>query len=201
MTQLLSTPRHPVAPGTSDIELDRLARMESSHPDCDPLTAQALIWLVRAANAVVNAQADELRPLGLSPSGWNVLVALHNTEGHILEPCQLADRLVVSRPSITGLLDTLQAKGLIIRQPHSDDRRRVLVHLTAAGMQVLREHFAAFYEHQRSALQGLSEADRMSLVELLRNVTGAAPADTVVPAPADTVVPAAADTVMPAAVG
>ena len=50
----------------------------------------------------------------------------------------LADRLDVSRPSITGLVDGLVKRGLVERRPGVDDRRRVDHVLTAAGKQVLR---------------------------------------------------------------
>ena len=170
-------PRKAVAPDTHAIELERLARQEASHPACDPLTVQTLVWVLRASNAVLNSQADELRPLGLSPSAFNVLMALHNTDGHVLEPCQLADRLLVSRPSITGLLDTLQHKGFVVRRPHNDDRRRVLVELTDAGMQLLRSHFNHHYSEQNKAFADLSDDDKASLVGLLRRIRGAVPAE------------------------
>ena len=184
MNDVTLHPRKPVAPETHEIELDRLARQEASHPTCDPLNSQTHVWLMRACAAIMNAQAEELRPLGLSPSAFNVLMALHNTDEHVLEPCQLADRLLVSRPSITGLLDTLQAKGLVVRRPHAEDRRRVLVELTDEGMQTLRQHFARHYDEQNEAFAGLSDEDKMQLIRLLRRVRGAVPADLAVAVPA-----------------
>lgn len=50
----------------------------------------------------------------------------------------LADRLDVSRPSVTGLVDGLVKRGLVERRPGVDDRRRVDHVLTAAGKQALR---------------------------------------------------------------
>lgn len=50
----------------------------------------------------------------------------------------LADRLDVSRPSITGLVDGLVKRGLVERRPGVDDRRRVDHVLTAEGKRVLR---------------------------------------------------------------
>lgn len=170
-------PRGRVAPGTPVAELERLALQEATHPGCKPLNVQTLIWLFRAYSAAMNAQADELRPLGLSPSAFNMLMALHNTEGRTLEPCQLADRLLVSRPSVTGLLDTLQAKGLVTRAPHPDDGRRVLVRLTAAGMTLLERHFDNHYLEQNALFEPFGTAELETLVTLLRRVPGAMPAD------------------------
>lgn len=176
-------PRGRVAPDTHPIELQRLALQESTHPDCQPLDVQALIWLFRAFSATINAQADELRPLGLSPSAFNVLMALRNTAEFTLEPCELSQRLLISRPSVTGLLDTLQGKGLIRRDPHADDRRRVHVSLTEEGHALLESHFAIHYREQSAAFADLTEAERVALVTLLRRVRGAVPADMLEAAP------------------
>ncbi len=165
-----------IAPGTHPIERQRLALQERTSPECDPLLVQGTIWLFRAANAATNAQADELRHLGLSPSAFNVLMSLLNTPGTILEPCQLADRLLVSRPSMTGLLDTLQAKGLIRRTPHPDDGRRVLVALTDDARALLEGHFAEHYRRQAALFADLSSGEVATLVDLLRRVRGATPA-------------------------
>lgn len=60
-------PKKRVAPDTHELELRRLAVQEAAHPECGPLNAQSLIWLFRAYNAVLTSQAEELRPLRLSP--------------------------------------------------------------------------------------------------------------------------------------
>ncbi|MBA3621631.1 MAG: MarR family transcriptional regulator [Euzebyales bacterium] len=174
-------PRQRVAPGTHETELRRLALQEATHAGCDPLSVQALIWLFRAYNAAVNAQSEQLRPLGLSPSAFNVLMALHNSEGHVLEPCQLAERLLVSRPSVTGLLHTLQAKQLITRRPHDEDRRRVIVGLTPKGLALLESHFDTHYREQNALFAELDAGERAELVSLLRRVRGAVPADLLEP--------------------
>jgi DNA-binding MarR family transcriptional regulator len=162
-----------VAPDTHPLECQRLAIQERT--GCNPLHVQAFIWLGRAFNAAISAQAEELRPLGLSPSGFNVLMALHNTPGHMMEPCQLAERLLVSRPSVTGLLDTLQAKGLIERRPHAEDRRRVIVGLTDEGGSVLQSTFAIHYSGQQELFADLEPEELATLVVLLRRIKGAVP--------------------------
>lgn len=177
---MTTTPQRPTrraAAGTHELELRRLAIQEASHPDCEPLNVQGMVWLFRAYNAASTAQTEELRPHGLSPSGFNVLMALHNTEGHTMEPCRLAERLLVSRPSVTGLLDTLQAKGLIERRPHPDDRRRVWVALTDAGLELLESHFTLHYREQNALFADLTPDELEQLIVLLRRVRGAVPPD------------------------
>jgi len=51
----------------------------------------------------------------------------------------LAEKLAVSRPSVTGVVDGLVARGLVQRDHESGDRRQVGHRLTAAGRRVLAE--------------------------------------------------------------
>ena len=170
-------PRQRVAPDSHPIELQRLAFQEATSQECDPLNVQALIWIFRAFNAANNGQSEELRPLGLSPSAFNVLMALHNNDDRTLEPCQLAQRLLISRPAVTGLLATLQGKGLVERLPHAEDRRRVLVRLTDHGVKLLESHFTSHYLQLNAGFADLDADQKATLVTLLRRVRGAVPPD------------------------
>lgn len=147
------------------------------HTDCDPLRVQAITWLMRAHAAVTAAQAEELRPLGLSPSGFYVLAALLNTPERRLEPRQIAERLQLSRPSVTGLLDTLQDRGFVVRRPHAGDRRRVLVELTSFAEQMLQDHYPTHYKEQARLVEDLSDVELSTLVQLLRRLNGAVPTE------------------------
>jgi long-chain acyl-CoA synthetase len=55
----------------------------------------------------------------------------------------LAERLAVRPPSVTSVVDGLVARGLVDRVPRQDDRRRVTLRLTPAGVRVLAEADAA----------------------------------------------------------
>ena len=173
--KLRGTPNKRVAPHTHPAELQNLAELERINPEIEPLAVQTVLWLTRAYDAAISAQTEELRPLNLSPSAFNMLMALRNAEGNTLEPCQLADQLLVSRPSVTGLLDTLQRRGLIERHPHSGDRRRLLVKLTDAGHELLDGHFPHHYKVQSRLVDDLSQDEQEQLVTLLRRIRGAVP--------------------------
>lgn len=169
------TPQKRVTPDTHQSELQSLADLERINPDIEPLAVQTVLWLTRAYDAAISAQTEELRPLQLSPSAFNMLMALRAAENNTLEPCQLADQLLVSRPSVTGLLDTLQRRGLIERHPHNQDRRRLLVLLTEAGHQLLEEHFPHHFSVQAQLVADLSLDEQELLVTLLRRIRGAIP--------------------------
>lgn len=77
-----------------------------------------------------------LQQTGLSLAQYRILAFL-SEERHAAAASKLADRMAVSRPTITALIDGLVAKGLVTRDHVPSDRRRVSVALTAAGRRTL----------------------------------------------------------------
>jgi long-chain acyl-CoA synthetase len=72
----------------------------------------------------------------------------------------LADKLAVSRPSITGVVDGLVTRGLVRRDHTEGDRRRVDVGLTAAGRELLTAADVAVEQRLERIEQLLSELPR-----------------------------------------
>ena len=71
----------------------------------------------------------------------------------------LAERLIVSRPSITALADGLVERGLVTRQGSDGDRRRVMHVLTGAGRKMLDDADAAIEQRLITLAGELSEPD------------------------------------------
>ena len=88
--------------------------------------------LARLSRVVESALADD----DLSISQYRLLAFLAQGDW---AASALADRLNVSRPSITGLVDGLVKRGLVERRPDADDRRRIDHVLTSAGRAALRD--------------------------------------------------------------
>jgi DNA-binding MarR family transcriptional regulator len=135
-----------------------------------PTSGDVVDRLLRTANEISSEQARRLRPVSLSPSAFTVLRQLADAPDGRLQPCALASRLSVSRPSMCGLIDGLQAKGLVARKPHSQDGRRVLVELSAAGRRLLDEQRAGYDALLDTLLDDLSDSDRRRLIGLLERV-------------------------------
>lgn len=73
---------------------------------------------------------------------------------------KLAEKLAVSRPSVTGVVDGLVARGLVRRDHTPDDRRRIDVGLTDAGRLVLAAADAAVEQRMERIEQLLGEIPR-----------------------------------------
>ncbi|MDE3130839.1 MAG: MarR family transcriptional regulator [Acidobacteriota bacterium] len=72
----------------------------------------------------------------------------------------LAEKLAVSRPSVTGVVDGLVARGLVRRAPIAGDRRRIDIGLTDAGALVLAAADAAVEQRGERIGQLLAELRR-----------------------------------------
>lgn len=95
-----------------------------------------------------------LTPFGIDGRELAVLLVL---AGH--EPAsqqQAAQRLGIDRTTMVALLDNLEAKGLVARHPHAEDRRRNVVELTGAGQHTLRRAARASDDAEREFLAPLS---------------------------------------------
>lgn len=83
---------------------------------------------------------------------------------------QVAGRLGVDRTTMVGLLDGLERKGLLGRQPDPMDRRRNVIALTDPGRQALRAATAASDEAERQLLADLSATEAEQLRALLTRI-------------------------------
>lgn len=133
-------------------------------------TTALLTQLLRTAGRVAGEQSRQLRRLGLSPSAFAVLLELASTPAEGLQPCDLAERLSVSRPSVCGLIDGLEAKGLVTRRPHEHDGRRVLVTLSADGGELLDRHRDPYEASLDALLADLTPSERTDLAHLLERI-------------------------------
>src|SRR5689334_3971919 len=76
--------------------------------------------------------------LGLQPRQYQALLAIRAAPNQSLTVGELAALLFIHHHSAVGLADRLEAINLIVRQPGTDDRRKVHLLLTSDGEQILR---------------------------------------------------------------
>ncbi|MCE3277799.1 MAG: MarR family transcriptional regulator, partial [Propionibacteriaceae bacterium] len=73
--------------------------------------------------------------LGLNPNQLSALAVLLNSGDQLMG--ELAAQEKVRPPSMTRIVNSLEARGLVARRPDSRDHRQCLVSLTESGRQVL----------------------------------------------------------------
>ena len=151
------------------VEAERLIRDRMAGLDLDPLSLAAVSNVFRTATAVRNhMERNVLKPHALSWSAFVVLFVLHVWGEK--ESRELASEAGISGGTLTGVLDTLERKGLAVRRPVPTDRRRVGVALTAAGTTVVDEVMPAFNREEAQVTGGLTDDETATLARLLRTV-------------------------------
>lgn len=125
--------------------------------------------IFRAATAVRNhMEGNVLAGEQLSWSAFVVLFVLRvwgPQESH-----QLADQAGITGGTLTGVLKTLEKKGLAKRREHRTDRRRVVVAPTAKGRRAVDRIMPRFNDHEALVTSGLDQAEQDQLSHLLRTV-------------------------------
>ena len=86
---------------------------------------------------------------------------------------ELATLLHCDNSNVTGIVDRLEARGLVSRQPHEHDRRVKQVVLTPLGVQA-SQHIRATMSSAPEAFRKLAAADQRELRDILRRALGPA---------------------------
>lgn len=160
----VSTPALPFDP------VEEATRLWRSHGWAEAATGMAAVTSLMRAQAIVQARVDDvLRPLRLSFARYELLMLLSFTREGSLPMAKAGARLQVHPASVTNAASRLEASGLVIRRPHPEDGRAVLVEITDAGRAAAR---AATEELNRRVFSRpeMTSPRMQTLVDILRDV-------------------------------
>jgi DNA-binding MarR family transcriptional regulator len=123
---------------------------------------------VPLARALVAREEPALLAHDISMWGYIVLTAL--AEQPVRTQAALAQAINADKSRIIGVLDHLQERGLIRRQPDTSDRRVHLLSLTAAGDGLRRSVQAAIRASEEEVLATLPAADHEAFLRSLKSL-------------------------------
>lgn len=136
----------------------------------DPQHIAAAQDLLRVSKKLLSAFGEEFALHGLSPGRYALMMALY-AEQAALSPSALADRLGVTRPTVTDLIGGLVRDGLVTHAPGDvNDRRRKAITLTAKGRELLGDVVPGIFSQMAELVAPLSKPERKTLVQLLGKV-------------------------------
>ncbi len=137
-------------------------------PDANVNATEAVMNTIRTADLIFDRIGRLLRPLNVSAAGGLVLGILRD-RGPI-SPSELGERLIVTRATVTGLIDSLEARDFVRRTPNPDDRRGLLVAITPAGLAVLQELRTIVHRNEKVWLSDLSDGDLRGYIGYLHRI-------------------------------
>jgi DNA-binding MarR family transcriptional regulator len=142
-------------------------------------------YLMSAVGAHVQIRfAELLAPYGLLPHHFGLLRRVSTQDGRTQQ--DLADAMQLRRAAVVGVVDDLEALGLLERRRHPVDRRANALHLTLAGRRLVAKLSTAITALENELLDPLPPQARTAFVEGLRQVAVVAGvADGVYPHPVD----------------
>ncbi len=139
-------------------------------PDASVLATEAVMNTIRTADMLFDRIGRLLRPLNVSAAGGLVLGILRDRGP--LSPSELSERLIVTRATVTGVIDSLERRGFVRRSANPADRRSLLVGITPAGLVVLQELRTIVHRREKAWLAGLSDPELRGYITLLHRIQG-----------------------------
>jgi DNA-binding MarR family transcriptional regulator len=137
-------------------------------PDANPLATEAVMNTIRAADMAFDRIGRLLRPLGVSAAGGLVLGQLRDHGA--MSPSELGERLIVTRATVTGLIDSLERRGFVHRSANPADRRSLLVEITPAGLEVTQQVRTIIHRHETAWMRVLSDAELRAYIGVLHRI-------------------------------
>ena len=122
----------------------------------------------RAALTIIEGFLERMADFGLRPVDFSVMSVIQHNPG--VTSRQLCAALNLLPPNLVGLIQSLEARGLIHRLPHPTDGRAMGLHPTPEGAALMQqaEQAATDLEIERSSR--LTAAQRRTLLELLQKI-------------------------------
>lgn len=135
-----------------------------------PFVEDYLLYVLAQASAAASAAFHaQLAEQGVSVATWRILASLY--PDRTLNVGELAKSCLSKQPTLTRQLDRLCAQGWTERAHQSEDRRGVIVRLTAEGRARAAEYVAMAKAHERQVLSDYSGQEAAALKETLRKLT------------------------------
>lgn len=117
-------------------------------------TLQALVQCYQAFEAY---SAADIRAMGLTPPQFDVIATLGNTRG--MTATELGEKTLITKGTLTGVVDRLAERGWVERVAHDSDRRCQIVRLTKAGETLFARVFPKHMAHLAACFGEAGTAD------------------------------------------
>lgn len=131
----------------------------------------ALRELVRCYQAFEALAAEHIRTLGVTPSQFDIIATLGNTQGMTFK--QLGEKTLITKGTLTGVVDRLEAKNIVQRIASPTDGRSQIVQLTPMGEALFAKIFPKHLDYVGQALAEVQPDELQQIqaqLQKLRNV-------------------------------
>lgn len=152
--------------------VDRIAEQwHAVRPELDVSPMEVIGRVSRLSRLVDRKLAENFARHGIEAWMYDVLATLRRSgEPYELTAGELGDQTMITTGAMTNRIDRLGERGLVERDTAPDDRRKVIVRLTPAGLALVEEIAPGHLEVERGILSTLTDRQRTQLVDTLRTL-------------------------------
>lgn len=100
---------------------------------------------------------ESVRQHGLTHAQFDIIATLGNTSGMSYK--ELGERTLITKGTLTGVIERLDQKGLVLRERSNEDKRSYFVRLTERGEAAFRDVFPKVVAHGKQLFEDFSDAE------------------------------------------
>jgi MarR family transcriptional regulator, 2-MHQ and catechol-resistance regulon repressor len=143
-----------------------MAVRDRGHEKTEATHVFLVLW--KTYRAIFAKSNESRKNLGLCDSDFRVLEALLHKGP--LPVNVIGEKVELTTGSITTAVDRMEARWLVARKNHPEDRRVRLVELTVKGRRLIEKAYAQHSVEMEKAMMVLSREERAALVDLLKRL-------------------------------
>jgi len=128
---------------------------------------KAVLNIIYTQNVVNDSFSEILKPYDLSSEQYNVLRILRGQKGQPANMFVIQERMLAKTSNTTRLVDKLLLKDFVTREVCPENRRKIEVHITQKGLDVLTALDPKVIEHEEKFAANLIPQELVQLNELL----------------------------------
>ncbi|CAN6132286.1 MarR Transcriptional regulators [Methylophilaceae bacterium] len=124
--------------------------------------------LASSYQAFERFSAPHIKSMNLTASQFDVIATLANQPPMTCK--ELGEKTLITKGTLTGILDRLVIKEIIVRISNDEDGRSQKIQLTEYGQTIFSQAFPSHMQHLEKAFGQLSEADMINLSSSLKKL-------------------------------
>lgn len=129
---------------------------------------QSVRLLAECLQGFERFSGESVRRSGLTHAQFDIIATLGNTPGMTYK--ELGEKTLITKGTLTGVIERLESKGLVLRTRCLDDKRSFHVALSEQGQALFAEVFPLVVEHGRQLFATYSDADFEAMDSSLRKL-------------------------------
>lgn len=131
---------------------------------------KTLYELQKTASMLQEMNNGFFSKFNVSSTKFNLLVVLYNgsKEGMILS--DIGEEMVITRASITGLVDRLEKQNLVIRKRDAIDRRKIMALITNEGSVLVEEIIKEYKKWLKKVTMSIDDNEKEQLIDILLKI-------------------------------